>query len=368
MPRPVRWVLYLVGGALALLLAAAVVVPLVVDVQRFAPAITEALRGMTGREVTLGRIAFRILPSPAVTVTPVSVKEGPRYPGRDAVRIQSLAVRVRLLPLLTGRVEFGAIVLDQPTVTLIRDAEGRFNFDDVVSRAQTLSAAAGEKPAAPAPGAAPPIAIARAEIRNGKVLVYDDAVIKGKRSELTLAPIDAAVSGWGLPGGARMELSAGLGGSRLAAQGTMAPAGQPAALSIKVPGSKIQATDLTRLFPWLGVASPRGLAVGGTLLVAGDAEVPLDAAKTVPFHGTIEVEGLSYKDAALARPVEKVGGRLAVDGERATWTGFTATIGKSTIGGRMQIEDYMAPRIDYDLKADRLNLDDLFGTITPSAP
>jgi AsmA protein len=367
MPRPFRWVLYLVGGALALLLAAAIVLPLVVDVQRFSPAITEALRDATGREVALGRIAFRILPSPAVTVIPVSVKEGPRYPGRDAVRIQSLAVRVRLLPLLTGRVEFGAIVLDQPTVTLIRDAEGRFNFDDVVKRAQALSTAA-EKPAAPAQGAAPSIAIGRAEIRNGKVLVYDDAVIKGKRSELTLAPIDAVVSGWGLPGGARVELSAGLGESRLAAQGTMAPAGQPAALSIKVPGSKVQAADLVRLFPWIGVASPRGLAVGGTLLVAGDAEVPLDAAGTIPFHGTIDVDGLSYKDAALARPVEKVGGRLAVNGERAEWTGFTATIGKSTMGGRMQIEDYMAPRIGFDLKADRLDLDDLFGAVAPSAP
>jgi AsmA protein len=360
MPRPVRWILYVLGGALALLLVAALAVPYLIDVQRFAPAITASLRSMTGREVTLGRIAFRILPSPAVTVTPVSVREGPRYPGRDAVRLQSLAVRVRLLPLLRGRVEFGAIVLDRPTLTLIRDAEGRFNFDDVLTRAKGLAAADGK----PAPaGAAPPISIARAEIKDGKVLVYDDAVIKGKRSELVLAPIDAAISGWGLPGGATFDLSAGLGESRLAARGKMAPAGQPAGLSIKVPGSRINAADLTRLFPWLGVASPRGLAVAGTLEVTGDAEVPLEAQGAIPFHGTIAIDGLSYKDAALARPVEKVGGRLAIDGERAEWTDFTATIGQSTIGGRLRIENYMAPRIGFDLKADRINLDDLFGSL-----
>lgn len=365
MPRPVRWILVLVGGAFALLLAAALVVPLVVDVQRFSPVITEALRTASGREVTLGRIAFRILPSPAVTVTPVVVKEGPRYPGRDAVRIPSLAVRIHLMPLLTGRVEFGAIVLDRPTVTLIRDAQGRFNFDDVVSRAKALGSAEG-KPA-PKPGAKPSIGIARAEIRDGKVLVYDDAVIRGKRSELTLAPIDASVSGLGLPGGATFDFSAGLGESRLEAKGAMAPAGKPAGLSIEVPGSKVRAADLTRLFPWIGVATPAGLAVGGTLTVAGSAEVPLESAGSVPFHGSIDIDGLSYKDAALARPIEKVGGRLKVEGGSAEWTGFTATLGTSTITGRMRIEDYLAPRIGFDLSAERIDLDDLFGAFAPAA-
>lgn len=365
-PRPVRWLLILLGGAAALVVLAALLVPLLVDVQRFAPVITDTLRTATGREVKLGKIALRILPSPAVTVAPVSVAEGPRYPGRDALRIQSLAVRLRFLPLLTGRLEFGGIVIDQPTVTLIRDAQGRLSCDDLLERAKGASSAPGQ-PAAPA-GAAPSIAIARAEVKGGRLLIYDDAVVKGKRTELTLAPIDAVVTGWGLPGGATFDLSAGLGESRLAAQAKMAPPGRPAGFSVKVAGSRIQAADLTRLFPWLGVASPEGLKVGGTLEVSGDAEVPLEGQGAVPFHGTIAIDGLSYKDAALARPVEKVGGQLAVDGERATWTDFTASIGKSTIGGRLQIEDYMAPRIGFDLKSDRIDLDDLFGVVATSAP
>ncbi|HKQ97964.1 MAG TPA: AsmA family protein, partial [Candidatus Polarisedimenticolia bacterium] len=366
MPRPVRWVLYVLGGAIGIVLAAALLVPLFVDVQRYSPLITDSLKAVTGREVVLGKIALKILPAPAVTVSPVSVREGARYPGRDAVRIQSLAVRLKPWPLLRGRLEFGAIVIDAPTVTVIRDAQGRLNFDDVLERARAMSSAGAAKPA-PA-GAGTPIAIERAEIRNGKILVYDDYVARGRRTELTLAPIDAAVRGWGMPGGATFDLSAGLGGSRLAAEAKMTPAGQPAALAIKVPGSKLDAADLARLFPWLGVAVPDGLAVGGHLEVTGAADMPLEGGGAIPFHGTIAIDGLSYKDAALAKPVDKVGGRLAVDGDHAEWTDFTATIGRSTIGGRLKIEDYLAPRIGFDLKSDRIDLDDLFGAIAAAPP
>ena len=65
----------------------------------------------------------------------------------------------------------------------------------------------------------------------------------------------------------------------------------------------------------------RILVVGGSLEVAGDAEVPLEARGAIPFHGSIAIEGLSYKDAALKRPVEKVvwdvkSGLVSIEGAR----------------------------------------------------
>ena len=104
--RVFRWLLAGLGIVVALLAAAALLLPHLIDVQRYAPVVTAQLRQLTGREVTLGTIALRILPTPAVTITPVAVGEGPRYPGRQAVQLRSLAVRLRPLPLLRGRLEF----------------------------------------------------------------------------------------------------------------------------------------------------------------------------------------------------------------------------------------------------------------------
>ena len=369
--RALRWLVAGLGVVVALLAAAALLLPLLIDVQRFAPIVTAQLRQLTGREVTLGTIALRVLPVPAVTITPVTIGEGPRYPGRDAARFRSLAVRLRPLPLLRGRLEFSAIVLDQPTVTLIRDRRGRWNFDDLVERAAAIEKAGAAGPAAARPAAAPALAVARAEIRGGRVLVYDDAVVPGVRSEAVIGPIDAGVEGWGLGGGTTIEMSAGLGASRVAATAHLgAPGGEPSALAVELPGSRLSAADLRPLFPWLGVASAGGLEVGGVLGVKGRASVPLEGVEAVTFEGTVDVEGMSYKDATLSRPIEKIGGRLMVNGSRATWEGFTAALGSSEIHGRLEVEDFLRPRIGFTLESPRLDLNELvaaFPTGTPGA-
>jgi AsmA protein len=358
------------GIVVALLAAAALLLPLLIDVQRFAPVVTGQLRQLTGREVTLGTIALRILPVPAVTITPVTLGEGPRYPGRDAVRLKSLAVRLRPLPLLRGRLEFSSIVLEQPTVTVIRDRQGRWNFDDLIERAAAMDKAAAVVPEAAPPAAAPALGVARAEIRGGRLLVYDDAVVPGIRSEATIGPIDASVEGWGLGGRTTIDMSAGLGESRLAAKAHLGAPGAPAALTVDLPGSRLRAADLRPLFPWLGVASTGGLEVGGGIHVMGHASVPLEGVEAVSFEGTVDVEGMSYRDATLSRPIEKIGGRLAVNGSRATWEKFTASLGSSDIHGRLEVEDFLRPRIGFALESQRLDLNDLvaaFPTGTPAA-
>jgi len=368
--RAFRWLLAGLGVVVALLAAAALLLPLLIDVQRFAPVVTGQLRRLTGREVTLGTIALRVLPVPAVTITPVTLGEGPRYPGRDAVRLKSLAVRLRPLPLLRGRLEFSSIVLEQPTVTVIRDRQGRWNFDDLIERAAAMDKAAAAAPEAAPPAAAPALGVARAEIRGGRVLVYDDAVVPGIRSEATIGPIDASVEGWGLGGRTTIDMSAGLGESRLAAKAHLGAPGTPAALTVDLPGSRLQAADLRPLFPWLGVASTGGLEVGGGIHVMGHASLPLEGVEAVSFEGTVDVEGMSYRDATLSRPIEKIGGRLAVNGSRATWEKFTASLGASEIHGRLEVEDFLRPRIGFALESQRLDLNDLvaaFPTGTPAA-
>ena len=59
--------LYVVGGLVVLLIVAALVAPSFVDVNRYKPEITAAVKQATGRDLTIGGdIELTILPSPAV--------------------------------------------------------------------------------------------------------------------------------------------------------------------------------------------------------------------------------------------------------------------------------------------------------------
>jgi AsmA protein len=355
--RPLKWFLLGLGGLAATLLLAALLLPSFVDLQRLGPMVSAQVGDATGRAVTLGRISFRLLPAPALSVAPVTVAEGPRYPGRDAVRLQSLAIRMRVLPLLRGRIEFGSIVLDSPEITLIRDRQGRWNYDDILTRATAAKTqSSGGGPASPS---GPAFAVGRIDVRGGRLVLYDDAVVPGKRSEVRVGPVDATLSGWGTGGPARLDLSAGLGHSRLKAAAQIAGQGDAEVLDATLDSSRLVAADFVTLLPWLGVANPRGLKVGGEVVVEGRARVPLQRLEAVTFDGTLTVEGLSYLDASMGRPLEKVGGRLEVHDQKAEWKDFTAAMGSSVVRGRLQVEDFLRPRIGFELDCPRVDLNEM---------
>lgn len=367
--RTVKWGLGVVAALVLLLLIGILFLPRLVDVNRYAPLLAAQIETLTGRKATFGPIAFKILPAPAVRVAPVTIAEGARYPGRDFVRVEAIDVRLRLWPLLRGKVEFGSIVVERPTVTVIRDRQGRWNFDDLLERAEALKKQGGAPGAPPAaPGAAPSFGIGEALIQGGKLLVYDDAVTPGRRSEATLAPIDARLAGWGLGRHTDADLSVGLGKSRVEVAARITGEGEAQTVEAKVARSRLETADLVPLIPWLGVARPAGLQVGGGADLEGKATVPLARPEALQFDGTITLDNLHYKDAGMTRPIEKIGGRLKVSGQRTAWEGFTAAIGRSDLSGTLTVEDYLRPRIGFTLTSKRLDLNELIALQAPAKP
>src|SRR5438876_1962895 len=264
-----------------IVLAAAAGLPRIVDANRYRPLVSAWAQEATGRSVRIGTIAFGLLPLPSLSVRPLAIAESARYPGRDMLTAESLSIRLGIIGLLRGRLTFRSIVLNRPTLTLVRDAQGRWNFDDLLARASAASSsvAASSQPggAASAPGGiaasgiasgAPGISIEEARARNGRILVYDDAVVPGRRSEVSLGPFDAAVTGWGAGRETRLELAAGLGRSVLRSRARLLADGGER-IEGEFASDSLLAADLAKLLPWLGVARPSGLEIGGTIALLG---------------------------------------------------------------------------------------------------
>ena len=368
-PRLVKWALVGLGSFVLLLALAALLVPLLFDPKSVGPVIAGQVQRLTGRTLTVGQISLRILPVPAVSVAPLTLSEGARYPGRDAVRIERASIRLKLSGLLRGRLELGSVVIDRPTVTLIRDRQGRWNYDDLLERATALKEAQARKPAAPASSAkGPSLAIGRAVVRGGRVLIYDDAVVPGSRMEARLDPVEATLSDLGTGGVTRMDLSVGLGKSALSAAASFGGPGGGERLALSVRSSRLQVSDLATLLPWLGVARPEGLALGGGITIDGKAEMPLDRPEAIAFEGSLDLDDLSYRDATMAKPIERIGGRLRVRGQRADWDNFTATLGGTDLRGNLVVEDFLRPRIGFKLEAKRLDVNELIRTFAVASP
>jgi AsmA protein len=345
---------------IGLVAAAAFVLPRVLDVNKYRPLIVEKVRQATGRTVELGEIRLKIFPIPALEVEQIAVSEGPRYPNADALKTDSLSIQVGLLSLARGQVAINSVVLDSPSVNLIRDAQGRWNFEDLVSRAMTTTPPSGST----GNGKALTMAVERAVVRSAQIHIYDDAITPGTRTKVKIGPIDAVLKGWGPDQETEIDLSVKLGSSLLEVRGSLSNDGSSPQLVAEAQGQALKADELGALLPWLGIARPEGMEVDGEVDLDGSAEIPLDKPETIRFKGSVRLRNLSYRDASMTRPFEAVSGTLNVDGDRAVWDDFSARLGDSSLRGRLQVQDFLHPRIGFRLTSPNLDLNELLTTFS----
>ncbi len=352
------------GTLIVVVLLVALIVPLFVDGERFRPWIVDGAKQATGRTLTFGEISLRLLPVPALTVDSVAVSESSRLPDLKALQLRRLSVRLGVLGLLRGKVTISSLMLDEPVLVLYRDAQGRWNYDDLLERAAAPPAPDGGA-AAPGPST-PAVEISMVRIRGGKILLYDDALVPGTRQEVTIGPVDATLSGWGAGRETQLDLRAGLGESVLRAEMRISGTGKDA--TVEVTNSRLRAEDLVSILPGLGVATPPGLDVGGEVTLEGNARFPLAHPEAIRFAGELRLDGVRYRDASMSAPISGISGTLSVDGNRAIWSGFSAGIGDSKIAGQLQVEDFQRPRVGFALRSDLLDFDEVVSVLMSAAP
>jgi uncharacterized protein involved in outer membrane biogenesis len=179
------------------------------------------------------------------TVQDVVIAEDPAFTSEfPFTQAKQLDVRVSLLPLLTGNVKVNSIDLDEPSVELIRNNSGVWNF---------ASLAKGPAPTTPVPeptepAAAKPFSLSRLSITGGKIAITDHLKAQPRT---VYAPIDASLRDFAK--------------------------GQPFSfdLNVHIPGEGIQVIKLE--------------GTGGPLPDTGPATMPLHATVTL---SNIDIAGL----------------------------------------------------------------------------
>ncbi|HWS64421.1 MAG TPA: AsmA family protein [Steroidobacteraceae bacterium] len=140
--RTAKTLSIVVGAVIALIALALLAVRLFVDPNDYKPRITAAVKNATGRELVLqGAIKLSVFPWIALELGPASLGNPSGFKDEPFVSFQHASVRVKLLPLLSKRLEVGRVEVDGLDLKLLKNAEGKGNW-------QGFGRADGSTPAA----------------------------------------------------------------------------------------------------------------------------------------------------------------------------------------------------------------------------
>jgi hypothetical protein len=133
---------------------AVLIVPPLVSVGRFKSRITKLMATSLNRPVRLSSVNLRLLPKPGFELTDLTVEEDPAYGAEPILHANTVTASFRLLSLWRGRLEIGAISVDEASLNLVRTEAGRWNLDSLF---RTAAAHAGPAVSGAGRRGAPPL-------------------------------------------------------------------------------------------------------------------------------------------------------------------------------------------------------------------
>lgn len=160
-----RKIIYIVGGLIVLLLVVAVLLPFIIDANKFKPQIETVAQSALGRKIAIGNIRLAIF-SGGVSVEDIAISEDPKFGSGSFLTTKSVTVGVEMMPLIFSRqIHVTGVTIDQPEVTLLRVPSGEWNFSSLGSKGAASSAGSSSS------GSAANSSVQKIEIKNGKLTV-----------------------------------------------------------------------------------------------------------------------------------------------------------------------------------------------------
>lgn len=212
-------------GLVVLLGAAAVViVPMVVDVQKYKPEIEALVTERTGRAFSMGDdIKLSLFPWVGVGVSDLVLGNPKGFDGEEMISVKRFEVRIKVVPLLSRQIRVDAFLMDSPRIRLVRNRSGNGNWEGIGPAQKPAAEQGGQKETSKGGLAVASLEVGRFSITNGLVSFTDQAAetvneMSGVTLELNDISLDRPVA---------FKATAKLDGHPLALSGTAGPIGTP---------------------------------------------------------------------------------------------------------------------------------------------
>jgi len=225
--KVIKWVLIGVVGLVVLIIAALLIIPMFIDVQKYKPEIEKQVAAATGRPFSIGgELKLSLFPWAGLAFSDLHLGNPPGFKEKDMLSVKSFDAQVKLMPLLSKEIQVKRFVIEGPRIALERNKNGKGNWEGMGKPAAQPPAKPQEKkPPEKGPLGELPIKsleVGEMAIRNGNVLWIDGTTgerkeIKDLGLELKDVSLDRAI---------RFVLTAVLDGKPLQVEGSVGPLGK----------------------------------------------------------------------------------------------------------------------------------------------
>lgn len=357
MVRALKWAGIGIGGMLALGLLAALLLPSLVNLERYRNLLAGRLTKSLGREVRLESLQVSLWHGLGAEARGIQIAEAAGFGTDPFLAAEALRVHVQLLPLFKGQFRVTRAVLERPRLRLTRTQDGRWSFEDLVkpppaalpSRPQPEPA---RPPKGPLLGA---LLLNEIAVRKGEITLIERG--QATSASVALTDLDATLRQSAITDPIAIQSRGTLRGEasgRVELTGTIAPG--------EAEGPRLDALVRLADADWKGWAAilPEAASIAGPF----SGEMRLSGALSrLAFTGSLD---LAAARIAVGGAVEKPAGeaaRLSFEGRREDPGLRVAPIALAfrdmTLQGWLHIPDLRAPHLLFAASSPRLDLDRL---------
>jgi AsmA protein len=132
--KPVKIILSIIAAMVFLIIIALFTVPFFLDPNNFKPDIAAAVKEKTGRDLTItGELKLSIFPWLGLSTGKMALGNAAGFQDKPFATLEESDIKVKLLPLLTKKIEISRIKLKGLALNLARNQQGVNNWGDLTA-------------------------------------------------------------------------------------------------------------------------------------------------------------------------------------------------------------------------------------------
>jgi len=133
MLKTIKVLFFIALGLVGLLLLILIMTPLIIDMDKYKNMAAKRLGDELNREISIENISLSIFTGLGVSLNNLQIKDSKAFSG-EFISIKSFDIKVKIIPLIFKNIEVEKIILNEPKITIKRDLNGNWNFDDIKQR------------------------------------------------------------------------------------------------------------------------------------------------------------------------------------------------------------------------------------------
>jgi AsmA protein len=350
MKSTLKWGALIVGCLAVIIIAALLIIPMFVDVQKYKPILESKVVEATGRSFSVGDdLKLSLFPWAGISFSDLQLGNPTGFAEKEFVKVKSFEVRVKLLPLISKEIQIKRFVVDEPQIVLVKNKNGRGNWEQPKQQQKgtaTKIPAAADSPAGIGGLPISALTVGNFSIKNGSALWIDHSTNTRKEvQDISLILKDVS-----LDRPVQIKFSAELDKKPLTLEGTVGPVGSgfekgvvPLDLSLKA--LKQLAMQLKGNLE--NPATTPGVDIDIIVEKFSPRELVAALGQTFPVE-TTDPKALS--SVALKAHIN-------ADANRASISNGVMNLDQSQLNFSATASQFSRPNLKFDLNLDKINLD-----------